>query len=203
MIDFVIASTGRSGSRYVSQVLTKAGIPTGHEDWFTTPARKVERDKSIKGDSSCFSVPYLSEFEGIVFHQVRHPLKVLTSLMADEERIKEVEPIYEYRMQFAEPTGDFMRDMMQCIVNMNEEIEKHTNLRYRIEHFDHIALDWMMLGIGNICTYDDWRRNTKALESVSKTTNKHHNKEYLTWGDLPDCKETEMLKEQAKRYGYI
>ena len=48
----------------------------------------------------------------------------------------------------------------------------------------------------------DFDKAKLAIESVSSDYNKHHDKKYLTWDDLPDCEETEKLREMSKRYGY-
>lgn len=198
---FIIASTGRSGSRYISQVLTKAGIKCGHEDWFTSPARNKERESGLIGDSSCFSVPHLADYDGIVFHQVRNPLHVLTSLYENRKRIKSVRKIWRFRRQFiAEQTGYLMRDFMQMIVGMNEEIEEHADIRYAVERL----YDWEQLFM--FFHYNglemDKSKAAQSIRQVSKNCNKHHKADYLTWDDIEDCREKELLMKQAQNYGY-
>lgn len=196
---FLIASTGRSGSGYIAQVLTKAGIPCGHQDWFTRPKRS-RRKNGLIGESSCFAVPHLSKFEGVIFHQVRNPLHVLTSFYVNRERIKSVPEIWSFRKSFMpHRTGDDMRDFMAMIVNMNEEIDKYSVTGWRVED----AYGAHAVFIANMADVTvDFDTVNKAFDSVPPNWNKHHNSDYLTWDDIEDSPEKELLMKQAEGYGY-
>jgi len=196
----VIAQTGRSGSGFIYKVLQAYGINVGHEDYFCFPWQQPQQ---VEGDSSWLSVPHLSDYDGIIFHQVRNPLKVLTSLMNTYG--KDGSPHHKkkylpYRKKlFKTETGDLMRDFMAHIVWMNEEIEKYRDYGWAIESFDY----WDLNGICHFLDIEyKHSKAEKAIESVSSDYNKHHDKEYLTWGQIPESKEKQQLKQQAKRYGY-
>jgi hypothetical protein len=79
---YVVAGLPRSGTKYISKVLTGLGLDCGHERHFGYERAIVERDKEgIWGDASWMSVPYLKALPSgtIVFHQMRNPVNVLNS----------------------------------------------------------------------------------------------------------------------------
>ena len=85
---FLVVGTGRCGTTWLSEVLTAAGVPTGHEDVFTAVGIRDmwcwlgEDGKvhSLAGDVSLYAVPFLREWDGPVLHMVRHPLDCIGSL---------------------------------------------------------------------------------------------------------------------------
>lgn len=193
---FLIASTGRSGSGYISKVLRAYGINCGHEEYWRFPwQRRVE---GLDGDSSWLAVKYLDSFNGIIFHQVRHPLKVLSSLMdtyRDKEYFrKKYLPFREELMPLR--TGDLMQDFMSMIVWMNKEIEQHAVYGWKVEELSgkHIVQMFNYLGIKA-----DYGKLNKAIDSIPNTYNKHNNGHCLTWDDIPDSK---VFRQMAERYGY-
>src|ERR1035441_10724198 len=78
-VRFVIVGTGRSGTKYASELFSQLGIPCGHESFFD-PGHAAQ--DNLAGDASFGVVPFLNKFSGVVFHQVRHPLSVLSSIAA-------------------------------------------------------------------------------------------------------------------------
>jgi len=82
-IRYVVASLPRSGTKYISTVLTKIGLRCGHEQFFGLKRSEVRLTSvsEIFGDASWMSVPYIQSLPPgtIVFHQVRDPIKVLNS----------------------------------------------------------------------------------------------------------------------------
>lgn len=193
-----ICSTGRSGSGYIAKVLQVYGISAGHEAYFCFPWKKP---KQVEIDSSWIATDQLDDYNGVVFHQIRHPLKVLTSITATAKPWQPpVSKVWEVRKRMMRArTGSLIRDFSAMIVWMNKEIEKHKVYGWPVEDF---SVDIF----SGIFPYLDmeWDRDkaVEAIESVSSDYNKHHDKEYLTWEDLPDCEETEKLREMSNRYGY-
>jgi hypothetical protein len=82
-IRYVVAALPRSGTKYISTVLTKMGLACGHERHFRTGEGVVvqEDGPEIFGDASWMVVPYIHKLPPgtVVFHQLRNPLKVLNS----------------------------------------------------------------------------------------------------------------------------
>lgn len=82
-IRYVVASLPRSGTKYISTVLSKLGLACGHEKHFGTGLGVVDIPDApdIFGDASWMSVPYIHQLPAgtLVLHQVRNPIKVLNS----------------------------------------------------------------------------------------------------------------------------
>jgi len=70
---FLITGYGRSGTLYTANLLIKLGYKVGHEF--------VDRD----GIVSWMHLDRANDFETVI-HQVRHPLKVLSSAMSVQEK---------------------------------------------------------------------------------------------------------------------
>lgn len=82
MRPLIVTGCGRSGTGYAAALLTNAGVECGHEDVFT--GRLDTRPVLTEGaDSSWFALPYLAAQDAYVVHQVRHPLQVVASWLAN------------------------------------------------------------------------------------------------------------------------
>ena len=85
----VVTGTGRSGTGFAAQWLTSAGIPCGHERFFTFTApegaiKRMRRYPELQAESSWLAAPWLMSDQlkdALVIHQVRHPRKVAESCM--------------------------------------------------------------------------------------------------------------------------
>jgi hypothetical protein len=190
---FVIAQTGHSGSGYASRVLTQAGIRTGHEDWFRPYRRRV---RGLVGDSSWCSVAHLDGYRGVVFHQVRHPLKVVRSLTHMVEN-------GEYAKLRARIlgglSGDSVVDAMRSYVVMNEAIEPRAAARWRVEDFDLDDVRRVAAAVGE--PFDETAA-AAALSDTPKDVNRHHEDGHWSWDDLPEGDLRDRVMDLADRYGY-
>lgn len=196
---FVIAQTGRSGSGYISKVLRQSGVNCGHEEYFRFPFQKPI--SGLDGDSSWLSVPHLSSYKGVIIHQVRHPLKVLTSLISTFEKntrhSKKYWPYHKEMMPYR--TSDLDRDFMAMIIYMNREIEEHSHYFWRIED---VSAKEINLAISSVINVGRIGRIEDAMRDVSRNTNSHHKKDYLSWDDIPSSIEKSKLMGMADDYGY-
>lgn len=90
---FVVTGTARSGTAYLGALLGGLGLRVGHEDVFGPRTRAFDGWHGQDGDSSWLAAPFLDDLDdALVFHQVRHPLKVVRSLVglrffADRSRL--------------------------------------------------------------------------------------------------------------------
>ena len=79
---FVITGCGRSGTEYTARLLTRLGVPCGHEVLFNPHTRtgRVEFG-DVPGDSSWLAAPFLHELgpDVAILHQVRQPLRMVRS----------------------------------------------------------------------------------------------------------------------------
>jgi len=81
-IRYVVTSLPRSGTKYISQVLSRLGLECGHEQHLAYDKCNMSYPGgALWGDASWMAVPYITELPpgAIVFHQLRDPMKVLNS----------------------------------------------------------------------------------------------------------------------------
>lgn len=79
---FVVTGCARSGTTYLAVLLSGLGLRVGHEVLFGPRTRGFEGWQGQHGDSSWLAAPFLGELgDALVLHQVRHPLKVVRSLV--------------------------------------------------------------------------------------------------------------------------
>jgi hypothetical protein len=133
-IRYVVASLPRSGTKYISKVLTELGQNCGHERSFTcvsgqgdryTTAQGIcirEDAPEVWGDASWLSVPLISKLPAgtVVFHQLRDPLKVLNSNLPpggdsyfrtwDENAGLETDPLYNKPIPYKRYVWENTRD---------------------------------------------------------------------------------------------
>jgi hypothetical protein len=78
-LDYIVLSSGHSGTGYMARLLSSAGIPCGHESVFGI---NVESRPELRADSSLFAVAHLDHpiaAGAKLIHLVRNPLKVIRS----------------------------------------------------------------------------------------------------------------------------
>jgi hypothetical protein len=79
MIDLLITGTGRCGTQFMAEWLTRSGVPCGHEAVFSYRGYTSQPD--LVADSSWLAVPYLGLVTCRIVHIVRNPLDVVRSFM--------------------------------------------------------------------------------------------------------------------------
>ena len=78
----VVTGCARSGTTYLAALLGGLGLDLGHEDLFGPRTRSFDGWHGRQGDSSWLAAPFLGEVgDAVVVHQVRHPVKVVRSLL--------------------------------------------------------------------------------------------------------------------------
>ncbi len=75
----VIASTPRSGTTYIRQVLDDVGVSVGHEAVFRSSGSNCRPPDWLTVEVSGFAGLHPFTNDGPVLHQVRHPLKAVSS----------------------------------------------------------------------------------------------------------------------------
>jgi hypothetical protein len=202
MLRFLVVGTLRCGMEYTAQVLNRMGIACGH-GWAYTPDR-VRRypEIAILGDASPMAVPFAKDFNGLVLHQVRHPLEVIGSLV-DAARSRNPlthGPEGEFLARHFVARGDALDDAMRYYVEWNTRCERHDAYRrYRIEDLDAGRL----LRIADMISeaVDD-STVARALEVVPADFKRLDPAEPLSWSDLPEGPTLDALLRQTARYGY-
>ncbi len=199
-MSFIILSTGRAGSGYISKLLTEAGIPTGHEVSYNLSGY---RGKEFEGESSWLALPYVEE--GIYppdctfYHQVRNPLYVIGSLINGE--MQKYKEYLDFQEQYLPRNDDedYLEYCARFVYEWNNRIEKITSIRWRVEDVDMNTLQTIAFSSGLKLDRD---KATIALLGVSKKTNKHPNTKMVKLKDISDPVLRANLKDQAERYGY-
>lgn len=125
---FVVVGTGRHGSKWTAEVLTAAGVPCGHEEWWNPTG---ERRPGLAGDSSWCALPWLPWHRGPVVHQVRHPLAVIESWL----KAPEWGPYLDLKHAVAgyHPDDGPLRQAMRWWVSCNLVAEARADARWRLE----------------------------------------------------------------------
>lgn len=191
----VIVGTGHHGSGYLTAVLREAGIHCGHETYygFHHPPREVPVD------SSWVATGHLEGYEGIVWHQVRDPLKVVTSF-ADTLMHHSANKYGQWRRKLTRPfVADPVINAMATYVDINSMAEQYASKRWKVEEFNSALLIELAEELeASVSPYVA----ELAIRAVSKKTNQHTRAMTMDWKDLPDVPVKAELLDMAARYGY-
>lgn len=203
----LVVACPHSGTKYLAELLTKAGLPCGHEARFNlaglSPATKA-------AEVSWVAAHYLGSAaigpRTYIVHQVREPLAWLNSWSrtrnahAAWQHLEKTWPGYNYRRE-----QHAVCSAMELWVAMNYRIERATGNLHRVEdlagELGIAIVDKLLALAGVIAPVRDV--TTGALERVSRTINHHPSLQpRLTWESLPRGGARDAFVELAKRYGY-
>lgn len=224
----MITGTGRSGTLYVAEALSRLGARVGHEVWFGPRPGIIDRNwmnrpflvearkrlgvewrrrwAHLDGDVSWMAVPRLDRFKGIVLLQTRDPLKVVSSLVARAQFSRATttdNPWFRFIHYNFEVTGDDLRDSMRWYVQWNMLAERHASLVYRLEDVDDDLLLEIADRVGISTRPEHVRRVLQELPITRNPTEQYGYKRLtLEWDDLPVGPEKSALRAAAHRYGY-
>lgn len=124
-LQLIGTGTGRCGTRYVAKLLSSAGLLCGHEYFFSFPGlhearRRLNQERNAYvGDISWLAAPLLDSVElrdALVIHVIRHPKKVIESMVRMPERM-------------TPPYNSFLERHLPILLAYDEEIDKAA-LRY-------------------------------------------------------------------------
>jgi len=199
--EVAIVGTGRSGTKYMSEMLTRSGYNCSHESYFTPKGpflRNTQRSYKARADASWLAVPYLPDSNIMVIHIVRHPLRVIRSFFNMgffKPGILRYKPFVTFARAHFEYTGDPMRDCLRWYVEWNERCEAITDRRLSLERLD-----------DNLGILSEWLNYQVTLVDVSKRTNARRpvvdNPEDEVIDRLTKYPEFSRLQAMAARYEY-
>lgn len=197
---FVIVGTGRSGTGFISQLLSAGGIRTGHEGWWKPTGRPQRR---LVGDASWCATFELDDYKGRIFHQIRDPLATLRSVAAVEVAPHRRDNAWnEFRTRFVDYTGDTIVDSLLTVDTWLTKAEDVAEWTWRLED---VTPD-LVVEIGKrIGRGVDRQAVSRAMESATfneKTKSKWKTYEF-GWDDLPNGPEKMRVLAIAASYGYV
>lgn len=196
-LPLVVTGMARSGTMYVSKLLTEGGLFCGHEKIFCTFGRIDFSD--LQADSSCFAVPHLGRLHPHtpVVHLVRNPYAWLKSWQ--RKRIsngyldKHLSFNYSWWWQSSQAGA-----AMQAWIEWNLNCERYAWQRIKLEELDADRL-LQLCKLGGIHT--SLERCLAAVATVPRDVNSMRTQMAVDL-EFPDSKVTERFMELATRYGY-
>lgn len=208
--ELVVLSAGRSGSKYIQRVLKQCGIDCGHEA--VASRDHAWRPTGVVAESSWLALPYVEDkwFKGAVVHQLRDPLTVIASYLANG-----IAPEYAgfamehlYREDFEPLISDaaalrfFTYYVREWNTRCAEEAYKRGGFSYRVEAMNNDDLA-LMLTLGGLRQKVTVSGLSLARQRVPVNTNHQKQVRTLTWQDLPRGNDTEWLYHAAtEEWGY-
>ncbi len=147
----VVASTPRSGTSYMRALLAEAGVRSGHENVFMSSGRVNKPPDWLTVEVSGFAGLHPFTNTGAVLHQLRHPVKAVSSL-ATLGLIRTHDPV-------------LVAEWYVAMVGNNELAADFT---YRVEDMDVPLLRTIVDYIGHDVDDDTLEL---ALEHVPRDTN--------------------------------
>lgn len=197
----IVTGTGRCGTGYVSKVLQAAMVPADHERFFN-PAHHEIPDWG-RADASWMAAPYLADYpDAYIVHLVRHPLRVIESLVSTYLFEDEVsEPKAPYAGFLRDHAADAMKKdtplerAVAFYLDWVDRIESYASVRLRVE--DEItseSLVAMMAAAGSRKNRGD---AAGALARIPLNVNTLPHIIKLGWEDVPD-----EVRARATEFGY-
>ncbi len=198
--EFVFVSTGRAGSKFISEFLSRIGIPTAHERFFTSTG--IRKGLFYKGDSSWQAVPYIEKNivhkNCIVLHHVRHPLDVISSSIVSKFFSgTQDSPFTRFASNNFQLLGDEMLDNVRWWVEWNLRCENISCFTFKIEEIEFYFEK--ILDILNATPTKNWRKNLRQFISMKINTRE---KKQITINEIPEGKFKIDLMRLSEKYGY-
>jgi hypothetical protein len=223
---YIITGTGRSGTGYMSRLLSYMHMPCGHEETFNpmaiAKANGAPPWSPFRGDASWLAGPFLADLQGVpVAHVVRNPLNVIRSMVGIGWLARDGVhgPYEEFAVAVMQLHGITEVDEWESLAGVDADVRR-AKLIHRCSVFvafwtEMIARDgnpWWRLEdviadlqvakevIEHVSGMSmDTSRVQKAWSKVNSEGkyNTRTRDESITWADLP-----EAIGELAEHYGY-
>lgn len=197
-LQFIVVGTGRCGTGFTSHLLTRSGISCGHESVFS--AQGLRREKHLIADASWLAIPYLSQLDLPVVHQVREPMAVISSFVnigffaADNSFTR-------YASNFFSRSSDPIESAVRWWIYMTGEAQAHSKY---IVKFESLSSD-LCAAIQDLNFKDQAARIPELGESLKPKNRKQSMKQTdhrLTFEDVPGERLKDELGQAALAFGY-
>lgn len=196
----VIGGCARSGTNFISKLLTQGGVPCNHEILFGAPGFGHIVDNAV-AESSWLAIPYFPREKmrgAILIHLIRHPLKHISSMnhVHTFEDYQFKSNIYTIYKELFLPTIQRYRLMDRYMYNWikwNIMAEKYADLTYRLEDLVENPKE----------IFDDLGIDVSKVKFDTKPTNTYNKPKQIKWEDLVDYQFYQEFVYTAWRYKYI
>ncbi|MDM4722757.1 hypothetical protein QTQ03_25325 [Micromonospora sp. WMMA1363] len=214
---FVVTGSGRCGTTYLSRLLTVAGIPCGHESVFdfrtedTIAATGGPDWRHYQADSSWQAVPLLERFPHPTVLVVRHPLRVVNSLLGlgfFDDVVGAANPVHATLRGFAPEVYEQASEQDAALYTwlaLNRGALRHAELLFRVERFGVAQFTRLLRWAG----VDDVSRAPDVLREVGYVANDFPNLRDATgrrhevgWADFEDRELVGAARDLAWTLGY-
>lgn len=200
--EVAIIGTGRSGTGFIADAMSLLGIQFGHEGYWNVFGTRAP---GMLGDSSWIATNYMDDYAGKVWHQVRHPLHVINSLIGNElfeaDAPGWVKPFEEERKRWAgyETDDDVLVKALRVVAHWWTVADKHATRTWRLEDMTPGLLVELCAELGRDV---DLQTARSVIERLGTGVNKHVHRVTITWDDLPDNDDKFLIEEMAAQFGY-
>lgn len=192
----LITGCARSGTKYVSSALTASGIEIGHEQMKSSGVAKWDLAANPKEARNKKWINLHNFQFDHIFHQVRDPLKVISSVYVTEDRQS-----WNYILKHTPEISIRDSHLTKCAkywYYWNLKAEQLAEWTYRLEDLDQLWEEYG-LRLGKPI-------NTQAINAISKKTNTAGDPKRFTWDDLKKELDPELyhnIRKLAQKYGYL
>jgi hypothetical protein len=204
MRPILITGCQRSGTAYTSALFTASGHWCSHERFYNEHAQYPLRPETI--ESSHAAAPFLADIpeDTLVVHLVRHPLAVVSSLLANRKfsgkKPASVKFARKHAPQILNESDNELQAVMRYWVEWNALVDPVTSVTWRLETFTPGEVMFALDVTGRTWNVGNVRKAFAIVpESVNAST---RDIKQLTWDDIPTGALGSQLRTAARRYGY-
>lgn len=197
---FLVASTGRSGSRWIAGVWTNLGFPCSHERIFNPWLRA--KPHSFVCDASQQSGAVLKEVKEahphiLVFHQLRNPYDYVASMYGEGSSLLRPSTNERFLLKYIDMDAeDAVSASMQLWVKWNDRIAPYADFTYHVEACNVGKMKEMLALLG------EKREDEEILDAFRTERNVHLKRWKLDREEVRSSSYFPEFEEAMKRYGY-
>ena len=200
MLRYVIVGTGHSGTGYVAQLLTRAGVPCGHEQIFWANGFVNDAVAGLAADSSWAATYHLSHpivRAARLVHAIRHPLRVLESWA-----LKPTSDLFYGPTSFRESIDNPALRGWEKLANRYMVMTRHVRVHGPAAPLaGHISVVTVRVEDGPALLD---KLDLPCCAEIDRTYNSHRTGKQLTltWDELPRSVACDWVRRFAEGWGY-
>jgi hypothetical protein len=228
-LQYVVTGTGRSGTVYLANLLTKCGLPCGHECVFTPwgldeALARLEGQAAIRvsaiavescgdwlggvgglvADSSYMAAPFLDHavlHEAHILHVVRHPMDVINSFVIGLNYFQQWIPPDPWHAFIYTHVPELRLDYHPLERAALYYVRWNQMIERRAAGKPYFFCQLETVP-GKLLAYLGRRCDDESLLAARKVNSRMAGKPEYTFEDIPSAPIRRELREMAERYGY-